>query len=836
MDCIDLIRQGTGRELSEEEVFSLFEQVKKEKKRILKSARGGNLETKLLEAVNGISENAEIAALAQKRALQLQADARAKAFDLVMNTFRGKEAAGLSSLLTGTNYVRAGSRLSVDAQGTSLSGHYIGGLLADIKTLGKEHMRLFQSGALDLEVARALRALDDPAVPEYRGPREAQDIARAIRKWQDTARVDENKAGAWIGKEPGYIVRQSHDRAKIRNAGFERWKEDIEGLLNWERTGKGAYADGASPEDFLREVFNDIETGVHLTTAPRATVLGGPRPGTVGSAAARASRERVLHFKDAESWFAYNKKYGQGNLRETLLRDLDRSARTTALMRVLGPSPQANFETLINDVAETLRARRDVEGTNRVQDARGSLRNQLKEVDGTLNIEGNAMLAQVGRAWRNLESMIKLGGALVSSITDIPNFSEEMAYQGRSYLGSMAQGIKELLHGRGTVEQQRILSSLGVFFDGMSGDVVAKFSGDELPGRMSRMMRLFFQANGLTWWTDSWRKAAGLMMSHDLALEKGLTWDALSMERRRVLSLYGLDAGRWDVLREGNTRAADGRHYLTPEAVYDVPDEKIAGLLQQQGKQISAQRIQDMRDEIAMQLRTFFRDRIDYAVISPDAKTRSILRQGTSAGTLTGEMLRFVTQFKSFPVAMLQKTLGRAVYGRGAESLTQALKNRHGEMFSFARLFLATTVFGYAAMTAKDMLKGRSPRDPAMPQTWVASALQGGALGIYGDFLFGARNRMGGGFVSSLAGPAASSLDELNDIYTRIRDGEDVAASSLRFVINHTPGNNLWWFRTAFDYLIGYSLFESLNPGYFDRMRKRVEKENSQTFWLRPSL
>ncbi|CAI3220096.1 hypothetical protein [uncultured Desulfovibrio sp.] len=48
------------------------------------------------------------------------------------------------------------------------------------------------------------------------------------------------------------------------------------------------------------------------------------------------------------------------------------------------------------------------------------------------------------------------------------------------------------------------------------------------------------------------------------------------------------------------------------------------------------------------------------------------------------------------------------------------------------------------------------------------------------------------------------------------------------------PGNNLWWFRTAFDYAIGYAMFESLRPGFFTRTRRRVERENNQTFWMRP--
>ena len=48
------------------------------------------------------------------------------------------------------------------------------------------------------------------------------------------------------------------------------------------------------------------------------------------------------------------------------------------------------------------------------------------------------------------------------------------------------------------------------------------------------------------------------------------------------------------------------------------------------------------------------------------------------------------------------------------------------------------------------------------------------------------------------------------------------------------PGNNLWWFRTAFDYAIGYATFESLRPGFLTRTRRCVERENNQTFWMRP--
>lgn len=324
------------------------------------------------------------------------------------------------------------------------------------------------------------------------------------------------------------------------------------------------------------------------------------------------------------------------------------------------------------------------------------------------------------------------------------------------------------------------------------------------------------------------------MMSHDLAMEKVLAWDALTDARRRVLRLYGIDAGRWEIIRAGETQAADGRDYLTPEAVYTAPDALLETYLAQQGKQASPGRVDELREEIASQLRTYFRDRVDYAVLEPDARTRAILRQGTAAGTGIGEALRFVTQFKSFPTAFLQRVAMREFFGRGAETWGDALFHNTEGMMNFTRLFLMMTLFGYGSMTAKQLIAQKTPRDPSSPQTWLAAAAQGGGLGIYGDFLFGEKSRMGSSFYSTLGGPTLGTAESVYNLYQNIKDGRDVSAETFRLFFNHIPGNNLFWFRAAFDHFIGYNLFEMMNPGYISRMKRRMKKENNQTFWIDP--
>src|SRR3546814_13393300 len=85
-------------------------------------------------------------------------------------------------------------------------------------------------------------------------------------------------------------------------------------------------------------------------------------------------------------------------------------------------------------------------------------------------------------------------------------------------------------------------------------------------------------------------------------------------------------------------------------------------------------------------------------------------------------------------------------------------------------------------MSAKDILKGRTPRDPTDPATWAAAFVQGGGAGIYGDFLLGESNRFGGGLLQTLAGPTLGAVDDLHDLYSRVKAGDDSAAAGLRFV------------------------------------------------------
>jgi hypothetical protein len=798
--CFDTVARETGRELSERE----FKELDTELEKRIAEARANDPSLSPLEAqlkaAEKLGQDLKLAALIEKRNAilnkrkQLNLDGRMK------NTWADRPKDGMQSILTGVQRAREGGRLSVAGEQQALNAKYVGGLVADIEKTGQS--RLFASGSIDDDIARALWKMDAES-PDFKGLMpEAVEVAKAIRKWQEVSRLDANKEGAWIGKQNGYITRQSHDMYKIRKAGFERWRDAILPKLDIGKTA-GTMPD-ADVAKFLAATYQGLADGLHLKAETRPSMTGFKGPSNI---AKKLSAERVLHFKSADDWMAYNREFGTGSLREAVFGGLRKSAQSTGLMRLLGTNA-ANMVDVIGRAA--LERIADPEARRQFADQlKSAISNRLKQVDGTVNIPANAMAARWSANTRAWESMAKLGGAVISSLTDIPVHASEVRFQGRGMLDGMAESLGGLAAGRPKGQRLQVLSSVGVVLDSMVGEITRRGSLDDtFSAGVARGMQTFFKYNLLNWWTDSLRSAAGLGLSHFMATESTKAFGKLSPDMQRMLGLYGIDEAKWNVIRNGKQTLADGRSYLTPDGIDDPA--------------------------IADSLRNFYVDRAHTAVIEPDAETLAMMRQGTQGGTLYGEFLRFVGQFKSFGVAFTQKVLGREVYGYGADSLGQALKQGQS-LRGLANVILMTTLFGYGAMDIKDLLKGKTPRDPKSAKTWLAAAVQGGGFGIYGDFLLGQTDRFGGGLLGKVAGPVPGLVEDIDQIRSKAMSGDDVAASTLRLAINNTPFANLFYTRMALDYAILYEVQEGLNPGYLRRMERRAKKENGQTFWLSPS-
>ena len=442
--------------------------------------------------------------------------------------------------------------------------------------------------------------------------------------------------------------------------------------------------------------------------------------------------------------------------------------------------------------------------------------------------------------------MTQLGGAVISSFNDVPISATEMRYQGQNFMQAVLGAMKGRFTRYNNAEQKEILSSIGVYSDAMTQEIIRRISGDDtLTGKMGRAQQLFFKYNLMNFWTESGRNSNAMMITNWLAKNADHTYSQLPEDLRRVLDIHGIGDAEWNIYRNMDMADSEGRKFMTSNGIRGVPDEVIASYVEGKGMKVTERSVADARDTLEGQLRGYVLDRLNIAMSEPGERTQAFMKMGTIPGTVAGEAMRFAGQYKSFTASFMQNVLGREVFGRGytpaglgeskTASLTNALfRNGKGAFMGAANLFVWATLFGYVSMQTKLMLKGQTPR-PADAKTFMAAAAQGGGLGILGDFMFGEVNRMGAGPVTSLMGPAASNADAIITLFQQTTRGKSDLGEWYRTALDNTPFLNVFWLRTAMNGLILNRIQDALDPGSLERYQRRVEREQGNEFLIPPS-
>lgn len=746
----------------------------------------------------GIVNNKLTKAMAKKRGAMLDAQILRDAVDFIKTEFADDPSLGLTAFLVGINSVRQGSRSSVAARQTELEQAFTGALIRDLEEANL--LKAYNDGRLDKDVARALYKLRQG--DQDAGKSVAGQIATIVQKHQEHARKMANDFGATIGYLPAYIARQTHDVYKIRKVTKDEWVEYVIDRVDHKRTFKTDAMSDEQKIKMLGNIYNDFVDGSHMH--------GGTTRRGNSNLAKRMSQERILHFKDADSWLDYNTQFGGGSLRESIADGFAYMAQNIGLLQKMGTNPSNMFTKIKENIGKT---------GQRPEWA-------FNVVTGLTRVPADATVAKVSNFVRAVQNMAKLGGAVVSALADIPLFASEVNYGGGTLLGGYAQAIKSLTTRTGA-DKKEIARFLGIYSNTVKGKMAARFgAADDVSSRVNKWQNTFFKLNLLNWWTHTLEEGFALGFSNRLALQAKKGFKNLDDETLRYFKLYDIDEAKWNVIRQNTIRKADdGNIYLTPENIKNIDDKIIKNIL---GETASNADVRRFKYDLESRVREMIIDRSKYAVIQPDARTKGIQTMGTKGGTWLGEFMRFSMQFKSFPIAVLQKAAGREIHGKTG-NMASAL--------GIAHMVIGMTIFGYMAMTAKDMLRGKTPRDPRNWKTFFAASLQGGALGIYGDFLFRDLSHYGGGLISTAAGPTATTVDSLAKALTSSIQGDPTkgAKELTRTIIQNIPFINLFYTRTILDYLILHQIYEQISPNYMRRMERRLERDYGQEFFLPPS-
>lgn len=784
--CAHKIVKASNDKLTLDEAEDILSDINSSKEKL--NARGYDDDSAVSKAVNDFFEQDKINRDAKKLAtlqnLKIYKQNLFKTQSLIDDGVRVDKA--LQALFVGIESPIAGTRNSIDLYKESLTGHYAGRFLSKLEQ--ENLLPILASGEFTKPIVRDLWELSYNRKPLSKNP-QVKRIAEIIYEMQGDMKNRMNKAGANIRHRQGFVISQSHDRDLLRKAGFAEWKNFVMSKLDIERSFLGN-VDAKEIEETLKIVYEDLITGIRKSAL--SEIEENFYQATTVNLAKKRSQSRQIIFKNADDFLAYNEKFGRSNFNETLEMSIRAGANDIALLEKMGTNPEAFAEKLVNTIKENNRSQ--IAGGQKFNEA--LLQDQINQITGAADFSVNQTYTNITNGIKAYNNVRFLGRALASQITDIPLKSLEYKFQGRNLLSSFLQTFNDLKSNITNIEDQKRFASLtGVFAEQFIGDINSKISGGrDLLQKANRVQRLFFKLNGMRLWDSTSKTSMAKTMAHDLGLVKDRSFGELDEITQRIMQNYDIGEAEWDVIRK-SSQTIDGLDYIVAAGVED--------------------------QEISNKLAMYFIDRVNHAIPTSTGSTKSIMRFGTKRGTIAGETLELMMQFKSFMFAHVEKVWGRELYARGK-----------ADYASMAQLMLATTVFGYLAMTLKDIAKGKTAKDPMKWDTIAASVVQGGGLSIAGDLFF-VDYGYGQDLTDIAIGPTGGSINELYKLGQSVMKGDDAKAQAFRVGVGMIPFNNLFYVREPLNQILLYQIQEHLNPGYLARQERRMRESYGQEFLFR---
>ena len=817
--CFKEVKRLTGDLLPDEQINQILDEAKIK----IEENKFQDLESKTDKILaEEIADKLEYDQIVKKRNLvesNMKAlDTYQKVIDAVdLSEGRINPIEAVSAILVGMQKFSKITRDSIGGKQEALEDVLITKLIRNINNISDNAFKDFADGKMDVEIMNEMLGIPT-------GIKDAKNLAKVLKEFQSDLRLRLNDLGANIGELDDWITKMSHDTQKMGRADIGSrliadnryaWREYIKSRLDLKRTFRNVN-DPKKIDEILDSIFNSLMSGDHTKYNGADSVYG------TKNVTNRLNAARVLHFKNAQARQEYNIKFGEPSLKEGIFSVLATSSRNIALMQELGTNPRNTLDKVLSLLKKKYK-KSDPKMISQLNFK--TFANQFAELDGSINAVGSQLLARVGMVVRSTGNMARLGSASISSFGDLAQYMGTTSFQGRGLLTGLFEAMSGLFRANDTAAMEVLqITSNSVAATAFRGNIYG--AADDTWGRMGRLQNTFFKFNGMNGWVASLKSSMALGLSRHYGMLADTKLSDLSIREQNFLTLYGIDEGKWNMLRSIKTLAVDNKRYLTAESIDDISNNSIINYV---GRKLSAREIRNFKADLQLTWKNVLSDQGKHGSPEPDAAVRAITNQGLEKGTPMGETIRFIMQFKSFPISMWKKIIGRELYSYGPNESGLA------KLGGLSSILLLGTFFGYLAMSTKDMLRGRSPRDPKNKNTMLQAFAQGGGAGIYGDFLISEiQNEYGNGIFETALGPTASDLKKLLDMVSTMNEPKKAGKKFFELVEGHTPFLNLYYTKAAYDYLIGYQVKEMLDPGYFDRMKKKHEEKRGQNYYLKP--
>lgn len=704
--------------------------------------------------------------------------------------------------------------------GSRLASEKKGSMAVHLESTSARNQHLFKDSLREqgLELNRASELMNDPAnakqiilALEKINLKESLDdvdfnikgIALAIKDSFDLMIGNLKQVGRNINVRDDYLIRQTHSMEKIGAIPKQEWAAYIHSKLDESKTFE-EIGDSKEQLKILENIYDDIVSGDY----------SGPNSVNLGAA-------RTLHFKDADHFADYHNQFGDGSMYNVIAKTIRSMSRAETHYEFLGSNPRKMLQEWEDQMGKKILDERgksafddfmneSIDGQKKQRD------NLINEVIGYGKTPAETNLGKAIDFARNMQLASKLGAASLATVTD---FAVAMAkYQsvtGVNVLKAQSDLMQNWFKSIRKDEREKFSRLLGV----ASQEDLNRFLGQDIENTMGgKFTNFVLKMTLLDATTKINRTTMAATFSSHMADNINKTFDQLDPRLQAELTSFDISAKDWAELAKGLDNQVGGMPLLT------IPKLREAGVSRQLENKYGA-----LLTHVS-----------NFGAISPDARTRSLMRFGMHPESTQGKALSALFLFKSFSVralGALEEILKSNPNANNA-SLFKALKNKDN-----LQLLGGLMATSYATATlglwARDILFNKTPRDMTKTDN-IVEAVGRSVIPIGMDYMLdafsGEYDQYGRSFTKDLAGPVFGLADDTaklvstiaNDLKDDKRSGAQTATKSIRLLQGNLPGSYIPVVRPILDKYFWDGLLRMANPEYDVRLKRRLEKKGQE--------
>lgn len=553
---------------------------------------------------------------------------------------------------------------------------------------------------------------------------------KAIKNYGDYDLNTKRKVGFNVQENKRWITKLMHPSKMIKRLGDDEFRSLAMKTWDFEKMGIPT----EKVDDFVSKFYNkrtDIRTSRVLDEGMEVVSF------KMGKG---VEANRSIIFKDGDAHYDYFNAVHEGKtLAAVVSENMHREYGRLALADTFGPNYKATILSLKNAAAKAANAKGQ---------SPSIIGTKIKQFDQYIGMmenkypsHGTSLVAKFGDTSRKLVNMAMLGKALISTITDLPqSFMTINTVTGKNIFQTTNEVLSDFVSNIPRESRRELANKLQVFSeDYLSGFMLRRFGSDDGPvGRgFDKWHNFYMQATGLTDQSHIMRSVIAKNLADHFGTQQLKSFDELYRGAKDSLSRFGINSKEWDIIRNSELETVGKTQVLTPESIRNQ-------------KGINANRL----DEIATNYAAYLDYYSKRGSPTPGMKQNRWQRV-VDPNTVTGQLMRFAGQFKSFSLSVMETMQAQKNIGA-----TSSL----GNMDKVAATIAMASVGGYLAeqmssFTSRGEFKPFPSNTKEALDTVTRAVARGGALGLY-DYLLASR---GGGYrpiSADIGGPFMAMLND----------------------------------------------------------------------------